>query len=167
MKTIAVSSLIVVSLALLGSPAQADSGSAELQFEASLSGAQEVSPPAPPGGVSTPTSAAIRITVNRDLSEAEIVLEVKDAVDVFAAHLHCGRAGANGPIVVPLFAGLSNGDEVLVTRPAATGRRGDRAPGAVHPGPGAGRFLRDLSGGRAAVRGQASDQHALRPALQR
>lgn len=66
-----------------------------------FSGAQEVT--TPPGGVTTSTGGRIRLKFARDLAEASFQLDVTNGTDVTAAHLHCGRAGENGPIVVTLF----------------------------------------------------------------
>lgn len=67
---------------------------AEETFRANLSGANEV--PA----VATGTAGRFRISLNKDLTEGEYRLTVRDGVRVTQAHLHCGPAGINGPVVV-------------------------------------------------------------------
>jgi hypothetical protein len=66
-------------------------------FVATLSGAQE----APPGDTLARGNAVIH--VNADLSELEFQLVVSRLDGVTQAHIHCGPAGANGPISVFLF----------------------------------------------------------------
>ncbi len=83
-----------------------ESGGKALRFEANLSGAQEVP------GVATDTTGRFRINFNRDLSEANFRLSVNDGTGITQAHLHCGRAGTNGPIIVFLFALIPSGIDV-------------------------------------------------------
>ncbi len=64
-----------------------------LEFEAKLSGAQEVPP------VVTNTTGEIEVEFNYDLTEAKFELEVDDGVAITQAHLHCAPAGVNGPVV--------------------------------------------------------------------
>ena len=70
-------------------------------------GAQEVP------GVVTNTTGKLRLNFDRGLSEADFRLRVNDGIDVLQAHLHCARAGANGPVVVFLFAGGVDVDGLL------------------------------------------------------
>ena len=67
------------------------------EFEAKLSGAQEV--PA----VTTVTGGSLDIEFDAALTEANFVLRVTDGDDVTQAHLHCNRAGQNGPVVAFLY----------------------------------------------------------------
>lgn len=76
------------------------------------SGAQEVSPPAPEGGVVTDTTARLDLQFNRLLSEATFRLNVNDGFGINQAHLHCGGAGSNGPVVAFLFGLDPNGVDV-------------------------------------------------------
>ncbi len=85
-----------------------DGGNA-LRFRATLNGAQEVTAA---GGVATDTTGRIRINFNRGLSEADFRLIVKDGTGITQAHLHCGRAGSNGPAVVFLFGFIAGGVDV-------------------------------------------------------
>lgn len=63
-------------------------------FQAKLTGDQEVPP------VMTDTTGRFKIQFNRHLTEAEFTLRIDDGVRVTQAHLHCGPAGVNGPVVV-------------------------------------------------------------------
>jgi len=76
-------------------------------FEGHLSGAQEVVPPEAPTtpslGVITQSAGAIDVDVAQDLSSLNFTLTVSAITGVTQAHLHCGRAGENGPIVLPLM----------------------------------------------------------------
>lgn len=79
-----------------------------LDLNARLSGAQEVTPPAAPTtpslGVITDMTARVRVHVAKDLSSFVFKLIVRNGTDVTQAHLHCGRPGQNGPVVVFLSA---------------------------------------------------------------
>jgi CHRD domain-containing protein len=84
--------------------------SERLRFEATLSGAQEVTDPA--GGVDTETTGKIRVDFDEALTHAEFDLRVFDGMGVRVAHFHCGRAGENGPVVVFLFGPVDEGVDV-------------------------------------------------------
>jgi hypothetical protein len=66
-------------------------------FEANLSGAQEV--PARP----TPATGKVDVEFDEAFTRAEVRLRVFNIQNVVAAHLHCNRAGLNGPVVFGLF----------------------------------------------------------------
>ncbi len=78
--------------------AQANQPSANVRT--ALSGAQEV-----PAVTGTSTSGSVRLIFDAALSEIRYGLIVRSGTAVSAAHLHCGRAGINGPIVAFLYAG--------------------------------------------------------------
>src|SRR5688572_21085485 len=87
-------------------PLLAISGTADAQsFTGRLSGAQEVppNPPLIPGGVQSPINGTIDVDFTPNLSSGDFRLEVNNGTGVVAAHLHCGQAGENGPIVLFLF----------------------------------------------------------------
>jgi len=89
-----------------------DNGGNSLRIRIGLSGAQEVP------GVITNTTGTLRLDFDPGLSEARFRLMVNDGIGVTQAHLHCARAGANGPVVVFLFGfapGGVNVDGVLST----------------------------------------------------
>ncbi len=96
------SSFMMVTLLLLSHLTFADDDKF-LKFKVGLSGAQEVSPPAPVNGVDTMTTGNLKIFFNNSLSKAEYRLLMHDGVGITQAHLHCGRAGENGPVVAFLF----------------------------------------------------------------
>jgi hypothetical protein len=85
-------------------------------FAAALSGAQEVTPPeeptTPSPGVETDTTGSVQVTFAQDLSQFSFTLTVQNGRLVTQAHLHCGRAGVNGPVVVFLSALNSEGADV-------------------------------------------------------
>jgi hypothetical protein len=85
-------------------------------FRAHLSGAQEVTPPDAPAtpslGVATNTSAQARVEFSRNLSTFRFRLNVRNGRRVTQAHLHCGRPGQNGPVVVFLAALNPDGADV-------------------------------------------------------
>ena len=68
-------------------------------FGAILTGDEEV--PA----VATEMSGSVRIRFNDDFTAAAFTLTVTAGVRVQQAHIHCGLAGVNGPVVV-FLAGL-------------------------------------------------------------
>jgi hypothetical protein len=94
--------LLALTLAALAGPTVVLSAD-DFVFAAVLHGAQEVSPPAPEGGVDTETSGRLQLRFDHKLSQALFRVDVRDAEDVTAAHLHCGSAGVNGPVAVLLF----------------------------------------------------------------
>jgi hypothetical protein len=65
-------------------------------FKARLTTEQEV----PPVVVDEGTSGKFEIEFNRNFTEGEYKLQVKSGVRVTQAHLHCGAAGATGPIII-------------------------------------------------------------------
>ena len=75
------------------------SAASPFSFNAQASGDQEVPP------TITSTRGKIKLNFDRALSKVDFVLTVKDGVAVTQAHLHCGRAGSNGPVVAFLFNG--------------------------------------------------------------
>jgi hypothetical protein len=62
-----------------------------------LSAAQEVAV------VNTTTTGAVRLIFDAALTEIRYALTVNNGISVVAAHLHCARAGADGPVAVTLF----------------------------------------------------------------
>ncbi|HEY8393517.1 MAG TPA: CHRD domain-containing protein [Thermaerobacter sp.] len=68
------------------------------EFKACLNGAQEVPP------VETDATGTARIFFIESRPDLLLVrLFVRDIKDVFAAHIHLGAPGVNGPIVLTLF----------------------------------------------------------------
>jgi len=111
MKHLYTTILILVAFLAVSSSAYGD-GSRALTFRVTLDGAQEVSPPAPLNGVETDTTGDIRVRFNKALSAVDFRLRVRDGEAVTQAHLHCGRAGENGPVVVFLFGFVPGGVDV-------------------------------------------------------
>ncbi len=71
------------------------------KFEAALSGANEVPP------VATATTGKAEIELSDDGARATFELEVRGGERITQAHIHCARAGVNGPNVV-FLAGFHN-----------------------------------------------------------
>ncbi len=67
------------------------------QLTALMSGAQEVPE------VATAGTGSIVLDFDEAFTQATFTLNVTGTNPVIAAHLHCARAGENGPIVVTLF----------------------------------------------------------------
>lgn len=92
-------------------PSQPNSQSKErggkkgLKAEASLSGDQEV----PPN--TSDAEGEFKIQFNCDFTAARFDLEV-EAENVLQAHLHCGSAGENGPVIAFLFGLVPGGVDV-------------------------------------------------------
>ena len=87
-------------LVVAGGPALAG------EFVAHLSGASEVPP------VSTRAQGQAKVSFNQEGTEAGFRLIVANIENVTQAHIHCGPAGANGPVVVFLFGFISGGVSV-------------------------------------------------------
>ena len=86
---------LVVLLALPGAARAKGDG---LEFEAELSGAQEVP------GADTDAQESAKVEFEEDLSAVNVRLKVRDTEgEVTGAHFHCNRAGVNGPIAFGLF----------------------------------------------------------------
>jgi hypothetical protein len=85
-------------------------------LSARLSGAQEVTPPdaptTPSPGVTTQASGEVQVSVAEDLSSFAFVLNVSNGTGITQAHLHCGRPGQNGPVIVFLSALNEQGQDV-------------------------------------------------------
>jgi hypothetical protein len=91
--------LLVPLLALLLVPAAASAAPPlPKNFGSHLTGAEEV----PPRETDAVGQAKYQVRKNGDVRWRLIV---DDIDNVFAAHIHCGDRGVNGPIVVPLFEG--------------------------------------------------------------
>jgi hypothetical protein len=100
-----------------------------------LSGAQEVVPPNAPTtpslGVETDMSARVVVVFGRDLTDFRFRLNVQNGVKVTQAHLHCGRPGENGPVVVFLSALNAGGADINGLLGQGTRRNQDVEPGAA------------------------------------
>lgn len=78
----------------------------DLEFEAVLTGANEVPPNA------SETTGKAELEVNSDQTMIEFELEVEDGINIFGeagAHIHCGAVGVNGPIVAFFAARVQGG----------------------------------------------------------
>ena len=96
--------VVLLSIAILGiagvahaTGSSGSSGSGGPQFTAKLSGAQEVPE------VTTTTAGSLELKFDAAFTQARFILKVSDGLDVTAAHLHCHRAGENGPPVAFLY----------------------------------------------------------------
>jgi hypothetical protein len=76
----------------------ADSDEDGQQFEARLRGSEEVT--TPPGGVDTNTRGKADFELNNAETKLRFELEVENGERVQQAHIHCGVAGENGPIII-------------------------------------------------------------------
>ena len=107
MKNLYTTILMSVAFLAVSSTAYGDDDD-ELEFEAKLSGAQEVVIEGGvfvPGGVDTDARGKIEAEFEEDLSEVEVKLRVRNVpagVVLTRAHFHCGRPGQNGPIIFGL-----------------------------------------------------------------
>jgi hypothetical protein len=72
-------------------------------FAVPLSGDQEV----PPRDTNARGVAIFHLS--KDGTELSYKLNVANIENVFAAHIHCGAAGVNGPVGVTLFMGMPGG----------------------------------------------------------
>lgn len=116
----------VVAAAFVGLNWTAFAGGPEREFDARLSGANEVPP------VDSAASGKAQIEFDDDYTEAEFELKVNDGVAVTQAHIHCAVEGVNGPIAVflaGLIAGGINVDGKWVSNAAFTDATIDPAAG--------------------------------------
>ncbi len=73
------------------------------EFQATLTGAQEVPP------VATSTTGSARVTFNASFTRASFELTVNGGKKVTQAHIHCNVVGMNGPIFLFLAGFHANG----------------------------------------------------------
>ncbi len=117
---------ILILVAFLAAASMAYGG--DLECKATLSRAQEVTPPLG-GGL---TGGEIEVEFDAGLTQAEVELELDgDSANANRAHFHCGFPGENGPIVFGIVApgpadcdpeDLADGDlECTVTNADSTG----------------------------------------------
>lgn len=109
--------ILAVSSLLPWSAANAqDEDVVTFDLNARLSGAQEVTPPdaptTPSPGVTTQATGDVQVRVAEDLSSFAFVLNVNNGTGVTQAHLHCGRPGQNGPVIVFLAPLNEQGEDV-------------------------------------------------------
>lgn len=125
----------ITALLLWASPTVAQDSSNTFDFGATLSGAQEPVPadaPATPSpGVTTQMTGTLEISVLPDLSSFTFRLVVQNGVGVTASHLHCGRPGENGPVVIPLSPPSAEGQNVNGVLAEGTLRSENIDPGAT------------------------------------
>lgn len=100
-RTIVLVFTVGVALFALASPASADDN-----FVAALSGNEEI--PAR----DTLARGVATFKLSADGSALEYRLNVANIDNAFAAHIHCGAAGVNGPVGVTLFMGAPAGGAV-------------------------------------------------------
>lgn len=94
----------VMMVALLAFAASSAYAAPPRNFRAHLAGGNEVPP------VETLTQGQAVFQLSKDGSELSFKLIVANIDDVFAAHIHSGGPGVNGPILVGLYtAGLIEG----------------------------------------------------------
>jgi len=104
MKKIKISLVVLfVVLALLTTSVAVAKPDPQRNFVAPLSGAEEV--PAR----DTAARGLAKFQVSKDGTELQYILTVAKIRNVFAAHIHCGAAGVNGPVGVTLFMGAPAG----------------------------------------------------------
>ena len=98
--------IVLVLMFALGLLALGPSASAGDNFVAPLSGAEEVPARA------TPATGVAKFKLREDGTALLFKVNVSDIDNVFAAHIHCGAVGVNGPVGVTLFAGAPAGGAV-------------------------------------------------------
>jgi hypothetical protein len=96
--------IVLVLTAALAVLALAPTASAGDNFVAPLSGDQEV--PAR----DTPATGVAKFKLRHDGTVLLYKINVENIDNAFAAHIHCGAAGVNGPVGVTLFIGSAGDD---------------------------------------------------------
>jgi hypothetical protein len=97
---------VLVAMLTLGLLAVAPAAVAGDNFVATLSGGQEVPPR------DTQARGVATFKLRADGTALEFKLNVANIDNVFAAHIHCGAVGVNGPVGVTLFMGMPAGGRV-------------------------------------------------------
>ena len=97
--------LIVLTMLVIASVAYASPASSQ-NFAAPLSGREEV----PPRDTNARGVATFKLS--QDGTELSYKVNVANIENVFAAHIHCGAVGVNGPVGVTLFMGTPGGGRV-------------------------------------------------------
>ena len=104
MNKIKISTIVFfVMLALITTSVAIAKPDPQRDFVATLTGAEEVPARA------TAARGTARFEVSQDETELHYVLNVVKIRNVFAAHIHCGAFGVNGPVGVTLFMGTPGG----------------------------------------------------------
>ena len=98
--TRALITLAAASLVLAALPVHAEQSS----FSATLTGDAHVPEP-----IKTPATGELKLTISADGRSVSYVLSVADLTNPASGDLHLGPAGANGPLVVKLFAAPKKG----------------------------------------------------------
>ena len=101
--------ILLVVMVALGLLAVAPVALASDSFVATLSGGQEV--PAR----DTQAVGVAKFKLRADGTALEFKVNVANIDNVFAAHIHCGGVGVNGPVGVTLFMGAPAGGRVTGT----------------------------------------------------
>src|SRR5262245_21616883 len=101
-KILPIAVLIVLTMLVIASAAYASPARSE-NFTVPLSGGDEV-----PARDTQARGVAI-FHLSQDGTALDYKLNVANIDNVFAAHIHCGVLGANGPVGVTLFAGTPAG----------------------------------------------------------
>ena len=108
--------LVILSILLVPAAASAGHGFME-EIVAYANSKQEV--PSFPSD----TSGTLNLNFRLSLRSVAFELSVFDGIDIVAAHLHCGVAGTNGPVLAVLFAGAPVDPDGLIA--AGVIRNGD------------------------------------------
>jgi hypothetical protein len=95
--------LVLAALALLAGMATASAAPPHQNFVAPLSGGEEVPP------VDTNARGQTLFRLNADETAIDFKLIVANLKDTTQAHIHCGAAGVNGPVVAFLFGLVEDG----------------------------------------------------------
>jgi hypothetical protein len=115
----AVSAVVACACSESGAPIQPSQYSAPLQVQAAqpdgiaknhrthLTGSEEVLIPAPPPGAPTPADSHAQgqalFKIADDSLSFDYKLIASNLDNIIMAHIHCGQAGTNGPIIVWLY----------------------------------------------------------------
>jgi hypothetical protein len=98
--------IVLVAMLALGLLAVAPAAVASDNFVATLSGDQEVPPR------DTQARGVATFKLREDGTALAFKVNVANLDNVFAAHIHCGGVGVNGPVGVTLFMGAPAGGAV-------------------------------------------------------
>ncbi|KAB1187571.1 MULTISPECIES: CHRD domain-containing protein [Haloferax] len=112
--SLGVTGVLLGGLGVNPATAKSNSSPRKRNFRTHLRGDEEVPP------VETKAQGQLLVKFDDDLTQFSYTLIVANIDDVFAAHIHCGPAGQNGPVGVTLFGGEQTSASGILAKETVT-----------------------------------------------